>query len=79
MDDYLDGVAQDILDALRAAQDAEDKAQQAIEDAEANVATINTEVGKYRRSWTERYRTGFMPILLHSQITLQATGLRETY
>ena len=46
MDDYLDGVAQDILDALRAAQDAEDKAQQAIEDAEANVATINTEVGK---------------------------------
>ena len=38
LDDYLDGVAQDILDALQAAQDAEDKAQQAIEDAEANVA-----------------------------------------
>jgi hypothetical protein len=41
LDDHLDGVAQDILDALQAAQDAEDKAQQAIEDAEANVTDYN--------------------------------------
>lgn len=46
LDDLSDGLAQDIQDAWAEAVAAEQKAQQAIEDAEANVTTINTEVGK---------------------------------
>lgn len=61
LDDHLDGVAQDILDALRAAQDAEDKAQQAIEDAEANVTLINTEVGKLQAQIDGEVSNWFYP------------------
>jgi len=61
LDDHLDGVAQDILDALRAAQDAEDKAQQAIEDAEANVGLINTEIGKLQAQIDGEVSNWFYP------------------
>lgn len=61
LDDYLDSTAQDIQDAQAAANAAALKAQQAIEDAEANVTLINTEVGKLQAQIDGEVSNWFYP------------------
>ena len=59
--DWADGTAQDIQDAQSAANSAALAAQQAIDDAAANVGLINTEVGKLQAQIDGEVSNWFYP------------------